>query len=309
MLTPPLGLGRSEALDAGFRRVLFEQFRVVALALDSQPEAIGRAVHIARRTLKKIRALLRLVASGEGGRVMAAPLTSLRDAGRSLAAVRHADVIVTVVRAAIADLPESHDPGPLANLEPLLEAERESVLAAQGAAALSIAARQTGAARRVVEAWKPSATDFDLIRAGIGDWYGRGRDAKGAACGSANTEAFHTWRKRAKDVRYQVQFLSPIAPEMVAVADDLHRLTNLLGDANDLDHLEAAARSHWPAAFDEADGAFQFLADRRGSFWSAACSIGHEFFAEDSTAYAARLESYWDVWVTEGPQSADVGQG
>ena len=106
-----------------------------------------------------------------------------------------------------------------------------------------------------------------------------------------------------------MQFLSPIAPEMVAAANDLHRLTNLLGDANDLDHLEAAARVHYPAAFNGADGAFRFLADQRGSLWSAACSLGHECFAEESKDYAARLESYWDVWVAEGPQSADVGQG
>ncbi len=309
MLTRALGLRRSETLEAAFRRVLFEQFDFVALSLDSEPKAIGRAVHVARRTLKKIRALLRLVASGEGGRVMAAPLINLRDAGRSLAAVRHADVIVTVVRAAIADLPTSHDPGPLANLERCLVAERESVLAAQAGAALSIASRQTGAARRVFEGWKPSATDFALIRAGIRDWHGRGRNAKKAACGGANAEAFHTWRKRAKDVRYQLQFLSPLAPEMVAAAEDLHRLTNLLGDANDLDHLEAAAQLHDPAAFMEADSAFQFLADRRGSLWTAACSLAPDFFAEESKDYGSRLESYWDVWVTEGPQSTDLGQG
>lgn len=309
MLTRTLGLRRFEALEAAFRRVLFEQFDVVALALDTQPKAIGRGVHIARRTLKKIRALLRLVASGEGGAVMAAPLMSLRDAGRSLAAVRHADVIVTVVRATIGDLPSSEDPGPLADLERLLVAERESVIAAQGSAGLSIAARQTDAARYVIEAWHPSATDFDLIRAGICDWYGRARDAKEAVCGTADSEAFHTWRKRAKDVRHQVQFLAPTAPQMMGAADDLHRLTDLLGDANDLVHLEVAARLHYPDVFDGEDRVFRMLADQRGSLWSAACSLGHELFAENAEDYTSRLESYWEVWVAEGSNPAEGGQG
>ena len=74
-------------------------------------------------------------------------LKNLRDAGRSLAAVRHADVIVTVVRTTIADLPAYHDPASLAALERLLVAERDSVFAAEGGAALSKAARQTDAAR------------------------------------------------------------------------------------------------------------------------------------------------------------------
>lgn len=309
MHTPPLRLCRSETIEAALRRVLAEQLAFVARALDSEPEKLGRAAHIARRTLKKIRALLRLIASGEGGRVMAAPLKNLRDAGRSLAAVRHADVIVTVVRTTIADLPASHDPASLAELERLLVAERESVFAAEGGAALSRAARQTDVARRVIEGWKPSATDFDLIRTGIGDWYGRGRNAMEAACGSADAEAFHTWRKRTKDIRHQLQFLSPIAPEVAAAAIDLHRLTNLLGDANDLDHLEAAARSHDVGAFNGADGVLRFLADRRESLWSTACSLGHEFFAEEGEGYASRLESLWDVWVAEGPESVNLGQG
>ena len=111
------------------------------------------------------------------------------------------------------------------------------------------------------------------MRDGSGDWYGRGRKAKEAACGSANAEAFHTWRKRTKDVRHQLQFLSPIAPEMGAAAKDLHRLTNLLGDANDLDHLAEEARLHDPAAFNGAEGVFRFLAGRPGSLWTAACSV------------------------------------
>lgn len=309
MHTPPFRLRRSETLEAALRRVISEQLTVVDRALDNEPEDLGRAVHIARRTLKKIRALVRLIASGEGGRVMAAPLKNLRDAGRSLAAVRHADVIVTVVRTTIADLPASHDPASLAEMERFLVAERDAVFAAEDGTALSKAARQTNAARRVIEGWKPSATGFDLIRDGIGDWYGRGREAKEAACGSANAEAFHTWRKRTKDVRHQLQFLLPIAPEMGAAAKDLHRLTNLLGDANDLDHLAAAARLHEPAAFDEADGVLRFLADQRESLWSTACILGHEFFAEEGEGYASRLESYWDVWVAEGLKSAKLGQG
>lgn len=309
MQTPPLGLRRSETLENALRRVLMEQLDFVALALDSEPETLGRAVHNARRTLKKIRALLRLIASGVGGRAMAEPLTDLRDAGRSMAAVRHADVIVTVVRTTIADLPASHGSASLAELERILVGERQSVFAAEGAASLSKAARQTDAARRVIEAWEPSTTGFDLVRAGIHDWYARGRKAREGACGSANAEAFHAWRKRANDVRHQAQFLSPLAPEIVVAANDLHRLTDLLGDANDLDHVEAAARLHYPAAFNGEDRAFRSLSQQRESLWSAACSVGQELFEADSDGYTSRLESHWESWVAEESESSDSGQG
>lgn len=311
MLTPLLGLCRSETLEASLRRVLMEQLDVAApgLTLESEPEALGRAVHHARRTLKKIRALLRMIASGEGGQAVAAPLIDLRDAGRALAPLRDADVLVTIVRASAAGLPASHDPGSLANLEELLVAKRESVLDARSDVMLATAARHTDAARRAIEGWTPLATDFDLIRAGIGDWYGRARIAMGAACGGTKAEVFHKWRKRTKDVRHQLEFLAPIASELVAATADIHRLTDLLGDANDLDHLEAAARSLDPAGFNAADPAFLFLVDQRRSLWGAACSLGQELFAEGSDGYTSRLECHWESWIAEEAESANVGQG
>jgi CHAD domain-containing protein len=49
---------------------------------------------------------------------------------------------------------------------------------------------------------------------------------------------FHEWRKRAKDLRYQLEFLSSLWPGVLpAVVDDLHELTDLLGQANDIDLL------------------------------------------------------------------------
>ena len=311
MRTPPLGLCRSGTLEDSLRRVVMEQLDVVALGLtpESEPEALGRAVHLARRTLKKIRAMLRLIASGEGGQAVVAPLIDLRDAGRALAPLREADVLVTIVRASAAGLPASHDPGSLANLEGLLVAQREAVLDAGSDVPLATAARHTDAARRAIEAWTPCAADFDLIRAGICDWYGRGRQAMAAACGGTSAEMFHRWRNRTKDVRHQLEFLAPIAPELVAATDDFHRLTDLLGDANDLDHLEATARLLDPAGFNAVDLALGFLDDKRRSLWSAACSLGQELFAEETDGYTSRLERRWESWVAEESEPADVGQG
>ena len=90
---------------------------------ESSPDV---AVHEARKDVKKLRALLRLVRSTTSGRVRRRENEALRDVGRSLSGVRDADVML----ATLADLEESF-PG---DLPP------------ESAGALRESSRRTGAA-------------------------------------------------------------------------------------------------------------------------------------------------------------------
>lgn len=65
---------------------------------------------------------------------------------------------------------------------------------------------------------------------------GDGRSAVAHARGQAgDAVAWHTLRKRAKDLRYAAEFLAPTRPEtFTPLAQELHDLTDRLGHANDL---------------------------------------------------------------------------
>ena len=114
----PLGKGIARMAHGRIGHALDE----LGGATDSSPE---EAVHEARKDVKKLRALLRLVRSSTSSRVRRRENEALRDVGRSLSGVRDADVML----ATLADLEEGF-PG-----RPAARGRRRSARAARGAPA------------------------------------------------------------------------------------------------------------------------------------------------------------------------------
>ena len=108
--------------------------------------------------------------------------------------------------------------------------------------------------------------------------------------------AFHEWRKRAKDLRYQMEFLAPIWPGVLdAAAAELARLTDLLGDANDVGVL---IRALLPVLHEEAHGAdpgdaIATLLEERAVLWEEALEIGDRFYADSPRAFAEQIKASW----------------
>ena len=109
---------------------------------------------------------------------------------------------------------------------------------------------------------------------------------------------FHEWRKRSKDFRYQLDFLSPLWPGVLAaVADDLHRLTDLLGRANDLELLTHTL--DWMPQ-PEHEELFQGptvdrLHELQAETWKEALRAGARLYSEKPGRMVKRMEACWDV--------------
>src|SRR5262249_24991936 len=94
---------------------------------------------------------------------------------------------------------------------------------------------QLESAKKRVPELTVAAADWRAVRKGLERTYRRGRDAMAATNGTASDEQLHEWRKRAKDLRYQLEFLRKLWPGLLdAMADEAHELGNLLGDDHDL---------------------------------------------------------------------------
>ena len=77
--------------------------------------------------------------------------------------------------------------------------------------------------------------DMELLRVGLVAAYEAVRNqARKAFDGALAAESLHKLRKRAKDLRYQLEFLESGAADVQRMAMDLHHVTDLLGGANDL---------------------------------------------------------------------------
>ena len=238
---------------------------------------LAAAVHEARRAIKRARALLRLAEPWPSS----SPTDStLRDAGRALAPLRDAQVMVLTARdirdVALASRPSASGPDlvPSTLLE-ALEDEEGRHFAESGSADGPLS--EAGELLRSVVV--PTASGgMELLRHGLGASYTsvRVRSDPEAGEGPAD-ERSHKLRKRVKDLRYQLEFLDRGQPKLGRLVRDLHHLTDLLGDANDL-----ATLSRYTASAD-------VLSEAERAALTAHVEAGKQALRSEATALSARL--------------------
>ena len=101
----------------------------------------------------------------------------------------------------------------------------------------SLAGQSAGlwAASHRVEEWPLGRLSWDDIVRQLEDSFRRGRKALRSARRQPSVENLHEWRKRVKDLLYQLRLLAAAWPSVIeAYAEQSHRLADLLGDDHDL---------------------------------------------------------------------------
>jgi CHAD domain-containing protein len=254
----------------------------------------AQATHEARKDLKKVRSLLRLVRSGLDRDAYRAENDRPRSIARSLAGRRDADVLVQTAAA----FGERHGGRlPATVFESVRErlaahaAQQRDGVEERALAALAAAAQRTAA-------WPVEACDADVLARGAVRAYRRGRRAMNRAERDPTNENLHEWRKRVKDLWYHARLLRDAWPPVVkASADEAHALSDLLGDDHDLAVLAAqfagdGAASHVP--LDEGLVA-DLIARDRVHLQQRARVLGRRLYAERPKAFARRLRAYLDA--------------
>jgi len=290
-------LQTDEQTAAGIRRIAHGRVEAALEQLRGETDKdAARAVHDTRKDMKKLRSLLRLVRDDLGKRRYRAENDRYRDAARQLSGPRDAEVRL----ATLADLRERYpDEAPAAEmLQQALEDERER-LATEGATLderMAAAAEAIAAGEREIEDWPLEDGGFELLQAGLERAYRRGRRGLRAVRDEPTVDAVHDWRKRVKDIWYQLRLVSEAWPATLkATADEAHELADLLGDHHDLGVLVAEARRHVPDAPDT-DVLATLAARRQDELLDRALALGDRLYVEKPAQFSARIGSYWRAW-------------
>jgi CHAD domain-containing protein len=232
----------------GLRRVILGQLDLAIELLEDHPgEAGDQTVHELRKTLKRLRALMRLLRHALGSKRFARENAALRDCGQRLAGARDAEVMVDTLDA----LCKRH-PAKLAGsrgvrrlrAELLVDRERAATDAIRDPWLREAVAGELRAIRRRVAAWEPSAQGDrrnESIGSGLERLYRQGHRALRTARRRQDVEALHEWRKRVKDLRYAAEALD--AKRLRRVARRADRVGETLGEEHDLALLARAVRS------------------------------------------------------------------
>jgi CHAD domain-containing protein len=278
--------------------------RVIAGRLDKAAERLreagadgdlAEAVHGARKDLKKARAALRTVRADLGRKTFKRENRRLRDAAGLLSASRDADVKLATLAALVEAADGSAPPGALGVWHDALAAERGGDIGLDDRMARATWAIEASLA--AIPALKLKHDGWRLLEPGLDRVYRDGRDGLRTTHGKPSAEAVHEWRKRAKDLWYQLRLLEDAWPgQLEATVDQIHELTELLGGHHDLAVLREDLEGRAEVGAGHAAVFIDLIEKRQAALLGQALGLGDRVYAEKPKAFRRRLGAYWRAW-------------
>jgi CHAD domain-containing protein len=289
---------QGEPVPKEIRKVVRNRLDKALRRLEGHERSISDAgVHDARKRFKEIRSALRLVRGELGEKTFRRENHALRDAGRPLSTLRDAAVLVKSLDRLVKHFSGRIRPKSVAKLRrQLLErrrATRKQIV--QRDHAISRVVREVRAVRERVDQWPLERRGWKALDDGVLTVYGRGREATIQMASGASDEELHEWRKRAQYLRYHLELLESIWCDILTpLADQTHRLTDLLGDDHDLTVLRRiAAETSEDGTSSENELVLALIDQRRAKLQEEARVLGAKLYAETPQEFVHRLHGYW----------------
>jgi len=262
---------------------------LAALAADLDRAAAGGGVHGARKRLKFMRSLLRLLRPAIGEAAFGKADGRLRAAAHAIASARRAEAM----QEAVAKLRPRNGP----EFSALAELARLAASAHGHEAAAAALHEASADARHNIEKLRGTINDWRLPKRGIGPFveglhqaYAAARRKLRSGLAERNIARLHAARKSVIHHLHHLETLEPLWPEPIRHrTKELTRLRAALGDLNDLEELERLAMA------DTADcqAARAVIAAHRARLLAKAGRQAQQLFAEKPVAFAGRVAAMW----------------
>lgn len=293
-----------EPVEKGFRRIAREQLEAALQEL-SAPEVLPKGVHECRKSLKRLRALVRLAASALGEDKARKRTRALGDIARLLGGSRDQAVMLDTVD----KLEAEGGPDGIAMLAPLkahfaknLASARQPLDAGCAAKARLLLLKEA----KVFARMRVRKHGFAALQGGLETSYRHARKALKIANGEPSAETFHTLRKSVQWHWRQMSLLARAWPEEFAVRVTAAReLSQLLGDDHDLAMLIAATVKAQDLSAEQKEAIVKQCLRDQQNLRVAAEVRARRLFAERPAAFVRRMAAYWEFG--GGARAFEVG--
>jgi CHAD domain-containing protein len=290
-----VSLRADESVRAGLLRVADGLIQNALERIRRPTSDSSEDVHSVRVTIKRLRALLRLIRPVISETTFDRENARLRNAARRLSATRDSDVARrtaaalplseqlerNVVAAVLAGFNENGEPGVDIN-----QVMREI-------------ASDLEQSRRNLHGARISENEWKAIEPGLSDVYRQSQKRMEAALGQGDDEAFHKWRIRVKNLYYELQFLEAVWGERVGkMVDGLRQLQEEIGADHDLTVLKRSLRNT-PDAFGGAETVervVSFLDGRSRKLRRVAKLHGKSILNKTPGHFVREFGQHWNTW-------------
>jgi CHAD domain-containing protein len=279
-----------DGLAAAARSVIADGRQALTDPELSDPET----VHEVRKTLKRWRALMRLLARplGEQADQMR---SEARELMRAIAGARDAQSALD----ALNDLRKVDRPISPTSIETIrarLTKMRDAAEAKSFTKAMrDRLSRYLDYATLSLERWPLKVIDFDIVTDGLTSTYRRARQLVPDTWSDSEAEHLHDLRRRVVEHRHQMDIIEPLWPRLGKVwAEEAQRLRNQLGSCQDLAVLAELTAPHQPLAPWRSRLA-PLISARRDAHLKSAARLAGRLFAEKPKAFRRRIAALWSA--------------
>ena len=285
-----------EPLPEGLQRVFCEQIDSALNCCQNPAKQRGVTVHEVRKHLKRLRAVMRLAIGVVGKNCHAEENRCVRNIGRLVSDLRDAQVRLQTFMQLRDKATKNSGKQLFPRTEELLLLERESFSAAF-AGWQRQAIPQLEAVNARLMNWPLDDLEWREICNAVCNIYKRGQRGLAKTIDDPEPENFHAWRKRVKDVWYELRILQPLNRTVLEeMAHDAEVLGELLGSEHDLEFLRARLEkeSGDEALCDELAKLQKLITKRCKKLRRDALELGRRFYAEPAKAFAKRISIFAD---------------
>jgi CHAD domain-containing protein len=291
------GIDMDRALEESMRDIILGRISYILEQIGTQDD-VHILVHEVRKTIKRIRAVLKMVRDEIGYSNYFRENSFYRDMGRSLSPVRDSYVLGALCTALHRRYPDvigtDDHQAVMECLTRKMEQELQDFNTRKGG--FEAIKRDLDSASGRVAEYCRLRDGFVSVEKGIRRIYGRARRQLSRVRKQFHTAEFHEYRKNTKYLLHQVEILQPVYPRVLkAYARSIEKHAELLGETRDYDRLEAYLRT----------GAENEIRDRVRSVLLKKTDLHRKemlqkvlaraplIFAETPGAFIKRLGKYW----------------
>jgi len=251
------------------------------------------AIHGARKEIKRLRSIFRLVQKEMSRRDYRKAGKALHQTADRLAAPRDARVTLK----AFEKLAGPDAPLRFPKIQTMLQKHyRRETRRFRNDNSVESAKNVLKKVNRHVRGLKIKPAGWTAIAPGLKQSYRLGQQACKRVRRQSSPENFHEWRKHVKTFWHQLRALCPERPAARAMMDGLERLGEKLGEDHDLFLLKQFVGENCAAQVAEAKALNQRIESRQKILRAAALKFGALLYTETPAMVCARLKNHWNAW-------------
>jgi CHAD domain-containing protein len=290
---------RKKSLAREVRRVAREELEgTLKEILTVADQSRSTAVHEARKHLKKLRALLRLLRPATDRALYRRENAAMRNTAQRMSSIRDSHVRVQTIKDLIVKSGRRRAPMAFSRIQAAMGARlRQAVEESEKNDWSKEAAAEIEAALCRLAKWPQKRLMTKSMRSGLKVAYKKTRRALAAARRRTADENLHELRKRVKDVSYHLRLLGGNRPAPIkAMTRRFCDLGQKLGDDHDLAMLLAARADNPLPEPTDWDTLEKAIASRRSRMQRTALRLAAKALTRKPSAFADFVIRRWEVW-------------